>query len=80
MKKIAIAAACLLAAPVVLAGPFDAMKGKMKAGLYENKIEMEMGNLPPGMPALPFHFPLRNRIISGLARIVVVVEAAEKVG
>jgi DNA processing protein len=34
----------------------------------------------PGTPALPHHFPLRNRIISGLARIVVVVEAAEKSG
>ena len=49
MKKIAIAAACLLAAPVVLAGPFDAIKGKMKPGMYENKIEMDMGNVP-GMP------------------------------
>jgi DNA processing protein len=39
-----------------------------------------VSEFPPGMPALPFHFPLRNRIISGLARIVVVVEAAEKSG
>lgn len=39
-----------------------------------------VSEFPPGMPALPFHFPLRNRIISGLARVVVVVEAAEKSG
>ena len=39
-----------------------------------------LSEFPPGMPPLPFHFPLRNRIISGLARIVVVVEAAEKSG
>jgi DNA processing protein len=35
---------------------------------------------PPDTPALPFHFPLRNRIISGLSRAVVVVEAAEESG
>jgi DNA processing protein len=35
---------------------------------------------PPEMPALPYHFPLRNRIISGLSRAVVVIEAAEKSG
>jgi DNA processing protein len=36
--------------------------------------------LPPGAPPLPHHFPLRNRLISGLARAVVVVEARERSG
>ena len=35
---------------------------------------------PPGTAPLPFHFPMRNRLISGLSRAVVVIEASEKSG
>jgi DNA processing protein len=39
-----------------------------------------VSELGPGAPALPEHFPLRNRIISGISLAVVVVEASEKSG
>lgn len=39
-----------------------------------------LSEFPPGTKPLRTHFPVRNRIISGLADLVVVVEAREKSG
>ncbi len=39
-----------------------------------------LSEFPMGEPALPQHFPMRNRIISGLADVIVVVEARERSG
>lgn len=39
-----------------------------------------LSEFSPGTPPLAYHFPMRNRIISGLAEAVVIVEAKEKSG
>lgn len=39
-----------------------------------------VSELPLGTQPLRYHFPMRNRILSGVSRITVVVEAAEKSG
>ncbi|MFV0313756.1 MAG: DNA-processing protein DprA [Anaerotignum sp.] len=54
----------------------------------ENKELMEqiinngclISEYPPGTKASPLHFPKRNRIISGLSKILVVVEAGKRSG
>lgn len=51
--------------------------------LYQQILEHEggiIGEQPPGMPPLPQYFPARNRIISALADLVLVVEARTRSG
>jgi len=39
-----------------------------------------ISEFPPGMEPRAYHFPLRNRVIAGMAECVVIVEAAAKSG
>lgn len=50
--------------------------------LFEKTVEQGclLSEYPPGSPPLGWHFPLRNRIISGLANGILVVEAPIKSG
>jgi DNA processing protein len=66
----------------VLAGGLDIVYPPENAALYE-RIKAEgaiVSEMPPGQAPQARHFPRRNRIISGLARGVVIVEAAEGSG
>ncbi|CQR71469.1 hypothetical protein SOV_18210 [Sporomusa ovata DSM 2662] len=51
---------------------------KLLASIAESGVILS--EYAPGVIAHPGHFPARNRIINGLARGVIVVEAAEKSG
>ena len=56
-----------------------------KSNLFLAKKILESGGLllseiPPGVGPQKFHFPMRNRIIAGLARGILIIEAGEKSG
>lgn len=66
----------------VLGCGLDVVYPRENAKLYQQIGEQGalITEFPLGSPPEAWHFPSRNRIISGLAKIVVVVEAAEKSG
>jgi DNA processing protein len=51
---------------------------ELAARIAENGLVVS--EYPPGSAPLPFRFPMRNRLISGLSRAVVVIEASAKSG
>lgn len=66
----------------VLAGGVDVMYPSENTRLAENiaKTGLRISEQPMGLQPQARHFPVRNRIISGISRAVVVVEAAAKSG
>lgn len=58
--------------------PYPAAHDRLRARMLEGGALLS--ELPPGTPPEPWHFPVRNRIIAGCARVVVVVEAAPRSG
>lgn len=66
----------------VLGCGVDVIYPKSHSALYLNILEngAVVSEYPPGEGPKPFHFPERNRIISGLSRGVIVIEAREKSG
>lgn len=66
----------------VLGTGIDRVYPSENKALHERIAEsgLLVTEFPPGSPPDLFHFPQRNRIISGLSKAVVVVEAREKSG
>lgn len=66
----------------VLGNGIDKIYPKRNLSLYEEmeKSGLIVSEFPLGTPPLAFNFPLRNRIISGMSRGVIVIEAQEKSG
>jgi DNA processing protein len=66
----------------VLGSGVDRMYPPEHAGLAREIAHagLVVSEYPPGTAPLPFQFPKRNRLISGLSRAVVVIEASEKSG
>ncbi len=66
----------------VLGCGVDVVYPRENRRLMEDIIEAGavISEFPPGSPPEAWHFPVRNRIISGLCRATVVVEAAERSG
>lgn len=66
----------------VMAGGIDMIYPSENAALAESICEtgLLISEQPPGTEPVARHFPARNRIISGLSRAVVVVEAAHRSG
>jgi DNA processing protein len=66
----------------VLAGGIDRVYPREHQGLAERIMEtgLLVSEYPIGIPARPDYFPRRNRILSGLARATLVVEAGDGSG
>ncbi|MCH4038411.1 MAG: DNA-processing protein DprA [Eubacteriales bacterium] len=66
----------------VLGGGVDICYPATNLGLYRElrRTGGILSEQPPGTPSRSYHFPARNRIISGLADIVLVVEARQRSG
>jgi DNA processing protein len=66
----------------VLGCGIDKVYPESNRSVYERMIEngVIISEYAPGIPPLSWHFPVRNRIISGLSDGVLLIEAKEKSG
>ena len=66
----------------VVAGGIDVIYPKENMDLYERIAEegLLISEYPPGSPVFKWNFPIRNRLISALSDVLVVVEAGTRSG
>lgn len=66
----------------VLGCGVDVVYPKENINIYNEMIKCGciISEFPPGTIPYPYNFPIRNRIISGLSDIIIVIEAGQKSG
>ena len=66
----------------VLGTGIDVVYPRSNRALYRRIAErgLVLSELPPGTPPKPEHFPIRNRLISGISNGTVIVEATSRSG
>lgn len=66
----------------ILGSGFNHLYPKQHAALFEEIVKkgLVITEYPPNVPPRKYHFPERNRIISGLSLATLVIEAKEKSG
>lgn len=66
----------------VLGTGIDIIFPEQNKSIFEQMYSdgLVISEFPPGTPGLPMNFPIRNRIISGLSKVVIVIEAKKRSG
>ncbi len=66
----------------IIGNGFDTIYPYSNKALYESIVHkgLLISEFGPSVKPIPFHFPLRNRIVSGISKGVLVCEASEKSG
>lgn len=66
----------------VLGSGIDVIYPYINKSIYYKLLEEGsiISEFPPGTKPYPYNFPMRNRIISGLSDVVIIIEASEKSG
>jgi len=57
---------------------YPAVHGELQTGIWERHLLVSP--VPIGTATLPRHFPQRNRVMAGLSRATVILEASDKSG
>lgn len=66
----------------VIAGGFDNLYPKSNQSLFDKVVEkgLVLSEQPPEVKSQPYFFPVRNRIIAGLSKGVIIISAAKRSG
>ena len=66
----------------VIAGGFDSLYPSAHTELFNQVVSrgLVLSEYPPTVSSMPYHFPVRNRIIAGLAKGTLIISGGKKSG